>query len=84
MNLPAIMCVVIVVLGVGAVAEGFALKAAWQREAATKQALAQAAQSLKDLHDAAKQRTGVDSACSGVSVDELLRRLHDGTPCNSR
>jgi len=81
MNLPAILCVVIAVLGIGAVAEGWALKAAWQREAATKQALAQAAQSLKDLHDAAKQRTGVETGCSGLTLDQLIDRLHSGAAC---
>lgn len=81
MNLPAILCVVIVVLGVGAVAEGFALKASWQREAATKQALTQAAKSMKDLHDATKERTGVETGCSGFTLDQLIERLHSGAPC---
>lgn len=65
----------------GAGLEGYLLKSSWQREAATKQALAQAAQSLKDIHDAQAERTGVDTGCSGKSIDDIIARLHSATPC---
>jgi len=81
MNITMIVGVVAATLLIGIGVESWALKSAWQREAATKQALAQAAQSLKDMHDAAKERTGIDTGCSGLSIDDLLKRLHDGTAC---
>ena len=68
-------------LGAAAIGEGFLLKLAWQDVAAEKQALAQAAESLRTLHDAAKERTGVDTSCSGLTIDQLIAKLHSGEPC---
>ena len=82
MNLTVILIVLAGVGFAGVGVEGYLLKRSWQAEAAEKQALAQAAQSLKDLHDAAKERTGIDTACSGKSIDDIIARLHSGSPCN--
>ncbi len=65
-----------------ALGEGWALKRAWQAQAAEEQALTQATTRLKELEDAAKERTGVDSSCSGLTLDQLIDRLRKGTPCS--
>ncbi len=80
-SLTTVMLVAIGLLSVATIGEGYLLKCSWQAEAAEKQALAQAAQSLKDLHDAARERTGIDTSCSGLSIDQLIAKLHSGEAC---
>lgn len=67
----------------GAGVEGWALKRAWQAQAAEEQALKQATQSLKDIHDAQAARTKIETDCSGLTVDELIARMRANRPCSS-
>ncbi len=82
--MPSLSVILIILAGVGFAGmgvEGYLLKRSWQAEAAEKQALAQAAEAIKTLTDAQKERTGIDTACSGMTIDQLIARLHSGEPC---
>ncbi len=75
MNLPAILGVVIVVIGAGAVAEGWLLKQSYERNGALETSLKTATTRLTEINNAMRERDKVDGANRALSDDALFDGL---------
>jgi len=75
MNLSAILGVVIVVIGAGAVAEGYMLKQSYERTGALETALKTATTRLTEINNAMRDRDRVDGANRALSDDQLFDGL---------